>query len=289
LETLPPSIANCRQLELLRLASNRFSALPDWLLQMPSLAWLAIAGNPLTSALPPNEIPEFDWNEIEIGTKIGEGASGFIHQAKLNGPDQGQSVAVKIFKGAMTSDGLPANEMAACLAAGQHPNLVGATGKITNHPDGLEGLVMPLIGKDFTTLAGPPSLDSCTRDIYPEGFTLDLPTAIRIALGIASAAEHLHSQQMLHGDLYGHNVLWNANGESMLGDFGAATFYPEPSEAFQRIEVRAFGILLEELLTHCKPSEARRAVWDLANICASPTASQRPTFTSIVAELHACS
>jgi hypothetical protein len=36
----------------------------------------------------------------------------------------------------------------------------------------VQGLVMPLIDPDFKVLAGPPSLQSCSRDVYAQGFTL---------------------------------------------------------------------------------------------------------------------
>ena len=38
------------QLELLRISANRFEALPDWLLALPRLSWLACAGNPFDDA-----------------------------------------------------------------------------------------------------------------------------------------------------------------------------------------------------------------------------------------------
>ena len=36
----------------------------------------------------------------------------------------GQEVAVKVFKGGLTSDGFPADDMRASLAAGTHENLI---------------------------------------------------------------------------------------------------------------------------------------------------------------------
>ena len=152
----------------------------------------------------------------------------------------------------MTSDGLPQCEMAASLAAGRHPGLIELVGEINDHPAGVPALVMALIAPSFSTLSGPPSLDSCTRDVYHADFTLSLPAMLGIAEQVASVAAHLHSRGILHGDLYGHNILWNAQGDCLLGDFGAASFHATAdtlqTRALQRIEVRAFGILLGELL-----------------------------------------
>ena len=253
------------QLELLRLSANRFSILPPWLLTMPRLAWLALAGNPLTdtfeAARQAPSIAEIDWQDIDLGVKLGEGASGVIYKAKLRQANwnHAKEVAVKLFKSAVTSDGMPRCEMAASIAVGLHPHLVGVMGKIRHHPNGEQGLVMPLIASNFTNLAQPPSLESCTRDVYAQGTAFSLQELISLALGIARAAEHLHACGILHGDLYAHNILHNSEGHGLLGDFGAASFLPiqdhDTSHALQRIEVRAFGILLGELLSLCSESD----------------------------------
>jgi len=141
LQALPEELAACTQLELLRIAANRFTALPQWLLTLPRLSWLAYAGNPYcelseASALLQNPITEIHWQQLDLQHKLGEGASGFIYQANLQHTrDIKTDVAVKLFKGALTSDGLPHSEKAACISAGKHPNLIGVHGKIIEHPE----------------------------------------------------------------------------------------------------------------------------------------------------------
>jgi Protein kinase domain/Leucine rich repeat len=260
LSDLPAAFANCSQLELLRLSANQFSKLPPWLLTMPSLAWLAIAGNPLTdsfeAARQAPSIADINWQHIELGVKLGEGASGVISKAKLRQADAlSKEVAVKLFKSDVTSDGMPRCEMAASIAVGLHPHIVGVLGNISHHPNETLGLVMPLIASDFINLAQPPSLDSCTRDIYLQKTTFSLQELCSLAHGIAQAVAHLHACGILHGDLYAHNILYNAEGHGLLGDFGAASFLPiddiNSAQTLQRIEVRAFGILLGELMSLC--------------------------------------
>lgn len=296
LESLPESLAACANLELVRLAANQLPELPPWLLRLPRLAWLAFGGNPC-SPIPvgeSREIAVIPWRELALEEKLGEGASGVIHRARRqrSGAFGGVSgVAVKIFKGAVTSDGLPAMEMAACLAAGDHPNLIGAQGRVTGHPQAVEALVMPLIPTDFRNLAGPPSLESCTRDVYPDEFTISRPVVQQMASGLASAALHLHERGILHGDFYAHNVLWRPDGSCLLGDFGAASRCPETpggvAAALERIEVRAFGCLLEELISFSAGHEAGGVaeVWDLLpalrNACLDPEVRSRPDFREV--------
>ena len=191
LAALPATLANCTNLELLRIAANQLPELPPWLLALPRLAWLAYAGNPFAeraeaAALARHPIQAIDWEELTLEQQLGEGASGVIYRARRQYPSPSE-VAVKLFKGAVTSDGLPHSEMAACISAGAHPHLIAVQGRIAHHPAGAEGLVLDLIAPAFGNLAGPPSLASCTRDVYAASTEFQLEVALRIASGIANA------------------------------------------------------------------------------------------------------
>ena len=284
LSHLPASLADCRQLELVRIAANRFTALPDCLLSLPRLSWLAYAGNPFTevrelAALTDAGAATVAWQRLALAQQLGEGASGVIYRARLDGRDD---VAVKVFKGAMTSDGLPRSEMAACVGAGAHAGLIPILGTLDGHPQGAPGLVMPLIDATFGNLAGPPSLASCTRDVYADGTRFDVPQVLAIAHGIASAVCQLHARGIVHGDLYGHNILHADGGACLLGDFGAASmFVPGSPQAdlLQGIEARAFGVLLGELIAHCAtPLPLMQA---LQEACLQEEVLQRPKFEVI--------
>ena len=295
LQHLPDEMAACQQLELLRIAANRFAVLPDWLFELPRLSWLAFGGNPLSDAgetevMLKQVIPLIDWSCIELLHKLGEGASGVIYQARWqHASDSTTAVAVKLFKGAVTSDGLPRSEKAACIAAGRHPGLIPVVGKIVGHPEGMSGLVLSLIDSSFKNLAGPPSLESCTRDIYPDGTQFSLNILLSMAHDLASAAEHLHKQGIMHGDLYAHNMLWNGQGACLLGDFGAASFVTSPdstqAQLLQRIEVRAFSCWLEEVLARSADAQALPEVfaelWELQQRCAHVEIELRPLFAEI--------
>ncbi|MFJ3483373.1 leucine-rich repeat-containing protein kinase family protein [Pseudomonas sp. NPDC090202] len=286
LQSLPPSLANCRKLELVRIAANRLRQLPPWLLEMPALAWLAFAGNPLSDIHTEEPIRTIAWPQLQLQQRLGEGASGVIQQALWLDGEAETPVAVKLYKGQLTSDGSPLDEMAACIAAGQHPHLIPIEGQVSEHPQGTRGLVMQLIPPSFITLARPPSLESCTRDVY-DGVQLDPQRARRMAAGIASACRHLHGRGINHGDLYAHNILWQPDGSNLLGDFGAAAFYPDEQtgQRLERIEVRAFGILLGELLACCEGVD--EGLQALQQACVQAGIERRPTFAEIEQKLKA--
>ena len=298
LAALPETLANCRQLELLRIAANRLPALPQWLLSMPRLSWLAFAGNPFSDALEAqtlaqHPLPPVDREQVILREVLGQGASGVVHRADWQAPGQpAQAMAAKLFKGSLTSDGLPHSEMAACIAAGKHPNLIDIAGRLAERADALPGLLMALIDPSYQVLAGPPSLASCTRDCYAPARRFSADQLLRIATGAASAASHLHALGILHGDLYAHNLLVDSRGQTLLSDFGAASFFdPDTPEgqALQRLETRAFGCLLEELLERCDDSGVQERLSYLAVLqrqCMQQDPSQRPDFNQLVEQLE---
>ncbi|QJI45283.1 protein kinase [Pseudomonas sp. ADAK2] len=297
LQQLPQSLVQLHRLELLRLSANRFTELPEWLLTLPALTWLAYAGNPLETeadATALDATPSIPWSALHLEQKLGEGASGVIHRATWERAQQpAAEVAVKLYKGEMTSDGSPLHEMNACITAGLHPNLIRVEGRIVEHPQAQAGLVMQLIDPSYRNLAGLPSLASCSRDVYADDTRFTAAVALRIARGIASAAEHLHQQGITHGDLYAHNILWNEHGDCLLGDFGGASFHATTdnleTRALQRIEVRAFGVLLEELLERIDSGLGdadRQVLEDLQRRCCQADVLARPGFGEVVGVLQ---
>ena len=307
LRSLPDEMAACQNLELIRLAANRLTVLPEWLFTLPRLSWLAYAGNPCCSTAPSVErsLPEIRWTDLKVGDILGQGASGVISKSVWvikqpeTQPPQTKDVAIKLFKGEITSDGLPTDEMRACIAAGAHNNLVSVLGKLTDNPEGKAGLVFSFIPPDYKNLGEPPDLDTCTRDTYPTNPTFSLAVILCIAQGIAAAAAHLHDRGVMHGDLYAHNILVNETGASLLGDFGAASFYDSTDhaigQAMERLEVRAFGCLLEDLLDHCALENAtvQQETFDrlrtLQQDCMTSTPSLRPLFSGICDRLETLS
>lgn len=301
LMSLPAEMAHCRKLGLLRLSSNNLTVIPDWLFKLPELSFLSFAGNPCAPSFADNPIlDDISWSDLSVQKLLGEGASGIILKGtwKIDGTDR--DVAIKIFKGEVTSDGSPMDEMNACISAGSHPNLIDPIGKIHGHPES-KGLVLQLISPHYTNLGLPPTLESCTRDSFPPESVFSAEKCRAILYGVAAAAKHLHDRGIAHGDLYAHNTLVDNAGRALLGDFGAATIYGNSSkkEELERMEVLAFGHMIEDLVGLVEHrldgddvlSEKDGYVIEGLNalhyMCTDPIVLERPDFGEVVELLGA--
>lgn len=292
LTALPDTIAQCHSLELFRVSANQLTNLPDSLLHLPKLSWLAFSGNPFCDSQAPinSTLPAIAWSDIDSHEILGQGASGIISKAtwRSNACSMGGTnlpIVVKKYKGSLTSDGYSKDELAAVITADCHPNLIPLVAQIDD--DCRPGLVMQRISKDYKCLGQPPSMQSCTRDQFNNEFTLAAPDILKAAIQVADTMLHLLEKKICHGDLYAHNILINQNADIILSDFGAASSYDSltvsQSESMQKIEVRAFGCLLEDLLTICKhsPSALTEQLTALKKDCLLTTVAARPTFKKI--------
>ena len=279
LESLPDEMKNCRDLELIRLSANNLKEVPEWLLTLPKLSWLAFSGNPC-SQVNVSEIKEVAYESLEMSELLGEGASGEIY--KGFDKNSQKEVAVKLFKGAITSDGYAHDEMNAYMSTGEHPHLISVHAKIEGSKP--LGLVLELVPSHYENLGLAPTFETCTRDTFEVGKSFDVETIYSVARAMVSASEHLHARGIMHGDLYAHNILINMeDGHCYFGDFGAATFYDKSNPLFEKIEVRAFGCLLEDLLTHCSREESGyEYLVKLAKTCMAEDVAMRPSFSEIV-------
>lgn len=307
LTIIPESMAKCRALQLVRLSANKLVELPQFIFELPKLAWLAFSGNPFSvefASAQAAEIPAVSFDDVEQHEILGQGASGVISRATWSksasvktvtdiGVDADQAIAVKKFKGHVTSDGYPADELHACLAAGKHANLVPVIAKI-EQADQL-GLVMGLIDPDYSNLGEPPTFQSCTRDHFDDDFMITVSAALKIARNIVDTMLHLKACGISHGDLYAHNILTNSEADVLLGDFGAASNYASLPEAqamsLEKIEVRALGCLLEDLIGSSCDSDDCPEVFEalvlLKNRCMHPKGHARPSLAEIQSDLDA--
>lgn len=292
LSFLPVSLNKCFNLELLRIAANKLTSFPTSLLSLPKLSWLAYSGNPFCKKHPDSkiELQIVKWNELIIKKLLGEGASGNIYKAIYNE----REVAIKVFKGEMTSDGLPQEEMDINISMGVHKNLIDVLAQVSEHPEGKDVLMLELIPSSFFNLGLPPSLESCTRDVYPRDFKLLTQASLEILKGMANAALHMHERGIMHGDFYAHNIMIDKNNNSILGDFGGASYYEkedlEIGDNLEQLEVRAFGCLIEELLYLSKEDDKdikiRDSLLKLQMLCLNEVPKNRPLFKQISKQLN---
>lgn len=284
---LPVSMANCKELELIRLSANKLTKIEDWLLALPKLAWLAFSGNDLnrSTSLHCELFSQIALDEIDVKKQIGQGASGVIHLANWHQ----QPVALKLFKGEITSDGYPLDELNCCLKASEHPNLIKALGYVDEESQ--LGLVMELISKEFTNLGLPPSLASCTRDTFEDNCHYAPEMVLKIVKQMTSTLAHLHQKQVSHGDIYAHNSMINSQGELLFGDFGAATdlsmLTPDQQQRLESIEVRALGYFIDDLLTVVsEQNDITKMLSDIAQECLVLNSDKRPRLSELVSRLR---
>lgn len=253
---LPLTMAKLSNLELVRISANQLTECPTQLLHLPKLAWFAFAGNPFSySELKIDSVPLLPSSSFTLQHVLGQGASGVISKAIWNEKQSEfpNDIAVKVFKGEVTSDGYPQDELQACLKTGNHPNLVRSLAQVNEA--GYLALIMNLIPESYKNLGLPPCFKSCTRDTFAEGFSLSVEQVDKIVTQMKAVFEHLHANQVCHGDLYAHNTLFDDEANIIFGDFGAASMYhmlsDEQQELIKTIEGRALQYFIDDLLSVC--------------------------------------
>jgi hypothetical protein len=265
---LPQTLAQCANLELLRISANELTTCPEQLLGLPKLAWFAFAGNPFSrSDVNVKSVPEMSASSFTLQKVLGQGASGVISKAVWNKTQRTfpKDIAVKVFKGEVTSDGYPEDELQACLKVGNHPNLVQSLAQVREK--GYLALIMNLIPPHYRNLGLPPSFKSCTRDNFPSDFTLPIEKISKIVVQMETVFAHLHENQVCHGDLYAHNTLFDEQANIIFGDFGAASMYHMLNEVQQqkieKIEARALQCFIEDLLSICVDADQQSTEFQL--------------------------
>ena len=275
LQELPHTIVQCRKLELIRLASNQLTHAPvDLLEQLPNLRWIGLSDNPFlesTAILSPSPtlpvLHDIDDDHVEAtGEILGKGAGGITRKYWWN--KQNLHVAVKTFphtdptQRTMTSDGLPSEERRISSLTSQLSQTCSALVQVYGQTTKYQSLVLEYL-QDYVPLAAPPSMKSCSRDIYDHYFRdgrqrppFSSGQSVTIVSTILEGIRALHSVSICHGDLYAHNILLSDPETSddldvRLTDFGAAFVYDKTSaygKLLPKVELRAFAVLVQEVI-----------------------------------------
>ncbi|KAG2445258.1 hypothetical protein HYH02_008726 [Chlamydomonas schloesseri] len=241
--TLPACLLHLPRLELLRVAVCAIKTLPPQLLQdaaaLPRLAWFSVAGNPVCPdpPAPAPGLPVVCRDELELGQKLGDGASGDVYRAVW----RGQLVAVKFFRADVSPDGRTEDEVALAISL-QHPHLTQVLARVEQP----HGLVLRL--ESGSPLALKPTSQHLLRCKWGDDVRFPPRRALGLAAAVADALRYCHAAGICHGDVYAHNVLMDENGTVTLCDFGASFSYDRGEQPFwEAMEVRAYGLMLKDV------------------------------------------
>ena len=109
----------------------------------------------------------------------------------------------------------------ACNAAGlSHPNIVNIYDFGSEHD--INYIVMEyVVGRTL-------------KEVITDSGALDYQTAVKYAIGIASALKQAHDHAIVHCDVKSQNILIDTKGVAKITDFGIARAFGQPSESEER-------------------------------------------------------
>jgi hypothetical protein len=242
LNSLPNDIINCQKIELIRLSNNKFEEVPKCIFELNNLAWISMANNPCFPLTKLHDNMHFlDKNNVLLEEKIGEGTSGIVYKSIFNNSD----VAMKIYKNVITSDGLATNEIYVLSTINPHDNLINIIGLLYEQDKtNIQGMIMPLFN-DYKQLGNPPTFETITRDVYENNLEIcKNNNNCNLFNQIECAINYLHQNNIIHGDLYAHNIIYNKqNNHPVLTDFGASFLISDKKilDKFIKIEKRVIN------------------------------------------------
>lgn len=146
-------------------------------------------------------------DNLEILSKLGEGASGVVYKCKYSKDGFERIVAVKCFKKEYIEKNSKEELLreAKNLAKLNHPNIAQIYDvNLTNSPT-------PHIIYEFVG-------EKTLKDLIEEGISQE--DAISIYNKLLDAVKHVHSKEIIHSDLKPSNILINENKEPKIIDFG---------------------------------------------------------------------
>lgn len=212
----------------------------------------------------------------EVIARVASGALAEVYRAYS--PALGREVALKVYRPHLTADATLAERLRAeaqRVAALRHTH------------------VAPVYDCDVATVAGQPLLyvvgefaeDATLKErlaaLKAEGRTMPLADAVALVRAIAAALDYAHGRGIIHGGLKPANILFSAEGEPLVADFGVARVAsaavqalpadPAGAPAYMapeqirgdptdgRADVYALGVILYELCTGTPPFTADTA------------------------------
>eukprot|EP00879_Flechtneria_rotunda_P005240 GHRR01005525.1.p1 GENE.GHRR01005525.1~~GHRR01005525.1.p1 ORF type:complete len:858 (+),score=281.24 GHRR01005525.1:849-3422(+) len=237
-----------------------------------------------TFSLLPEDNP---FQDITIGSLLGWGSYGRVHRGYWNG----SLVAVKVLE-QVAGDFNPCSSLEPLLHHRlSHPNIVAMFDVCTQEVDVCEDgrplqevwMVLEFCNKGTLSEAITRGSFLCQKDHQPQPGQVNMLRALATGREIAAALEYLHSQNVLHGDLNGNNILLTGTpvGQDQKGftakvaDFGLSRLLTPESEKIitrthgtithmapeviveathsKAADVYSFGVVMFELLSGSRP------------------------------------
>lgn len=202
-------------------------------------------------------------NDIEIGKKLGDGASGVTYVGEYNN----EKVAIKSYSmGILMNDINSVQNEMDILSKMRHKNIVQFRGLMLRSDRPSASLV--------TKFAECGELGDAlykSRLVKRRGDSL----RFKIVLGLAEGLKYLHSCNVVHRDLKPANILLDDDLEPMLTDFGFSRFFDKDSNDNMTGETGSYRYMAPEVTCHSHYSE-KADVYSFALICNEIFCDERP-------------
>lgn len=150
----------------------------------------------------------------------------------------------------------------ACNAAGlSHPNIVNIYDFGSEHD--INYIVMEyVVGRTL-------------KEVITDSGALDYQTAVKYAIGIASALKQAHDHAIVHCDVKSQNILIDTKGVAKITDFGIARAFGQPSESEERGAIGSVYYLSPEQAAG-KPVTAQSDLYSLGVVLFEMLTGQLP-------------
>lgn len=150
----------------------------------------------------------------------------------------------------------------ACNAAGlSHPNIVNIYDYGSEHD--INYIVMEyVVGRTL-------------KEVITDSGALDYQTAVKYAIGIASALKQAHDHAIVHCDVKSQNILIDTKGVAKITDFGIARAFGQPSESEERGVIGSVYYLSPEQAAG-KPVTAQSDLYSLGVVLFEMLTGQLP-------------
>lgn len=150
----------------------------------------------------------------------------------------------------------------ACNAAGlSHPNIVNIYDFGSEHD--INYIIMEyVVGRTL-------------KEVITDSGALDYQTAVKYAIGIASALKQAHDHAIVHCDVKSQNILIDTKGVAKITDFGIARAFGQPSESEERGVIGSVYYLSPEQAAG-KPVTAQSDLYSLGVVLFEMLTGQLP-------------